>query len=70
MRRSIMVTILFLTIGFATISTTLLIRSNTSIGINEADFNVHFFDVKVNGEQNLNVITSERKLTFFTVIKS
>ena len=68
-RSSVLLTILFLTIGFATISTTLIIRGGANIGINEDDFNVYFSDVKVNGIRDLSVVVNERELEFSTTMK-
>ena len=68
--KSLLLTILFLTVGFAMVSTTLLIRGDSKIGVNESDFNVYFSDSKVNGVQDLSIVVSDKELEFSTTLKS
>ena len=55
-------------IGFATVTTTLLINGRTLLRVNEADFIVYYSDAYVNGNQDLSVITDTNKIVFNTTL--
>jgi hypothetical protein len=48
--------LLFMTIGFAAISTSLSITGKTTVATTIDDFKVYFSDVKVNGVQDLSLV--------------
>ncbi len=56
--------LLFLLIGFATVSISLGINGNVNVLSDLDDFNVYFSNVLVNGEQDLLLVKNERKLEF------
>ena len=66
-RASIIVAILLLAVGFAAISTTLIINGNTSVGENTDDFDVIFTKASLDGTDVYNtVIDSTKKIINFT----
>lgn len=69
-RKYLLVALAFMAIGFATISTTLLINGNTSIKANTNDFKVYYSNAKVNGVVDSSVITSDTKIVFSTEFNS
>lgn len=56
--------LLFMTIGFAAISTSLSITGKTTVTTTIDDFKVYFSDVKVNGVQDLSLVENETTLNF------
>ena len=68
-RKSVLIiAILIMSIGFAAISTTLIINGNTKVSENAADFSVIFTKAKLDGEDvYANVISQDKKtITFET----
>ena len=66
-RASIIVAILLLAVGFAAISTTLVINGSTSVGENTEDFDVIFTKASLDGTDVYNtVIDSTKKIINFT----
>ena len=65
-RKSMILVVLLLAIGFAAISTTLYINGNTNINPNQEDFNVYYSDALVNGKQDKSVIKSDTVIEFET----
>lgn len=61
-KRLFLLLILFLVIGFAAVSTTLILNGTIKIG--ESDFKVVFSDAYVNGEKSDYIITSEKTIEF------
>lgn len=55
---------MFMTIGFAAISTSLSITGKTTVATTIDDFKVYFSDVKVNGVQDLSLVENETALNF------
>ncbi len=55
---------LFMIIGFATISISLSINGNVSVLSDLDDFKVYFYDVKANGKQDLLLVKSDKELVF------
>ena len=56
--------LLFVIIGFASVSITLSIKGNTKILSDVADFKVYFSDVKVGGKSDFSLVKSETELEF------
>ncbi len=71
-RNLIFIGILLLAIGFATLTTTLIINGVTTIAENEGDFKIYFSGATLNKEDYTNEIISEDKktITFETILKS
>ena len=71
-RNLIFIGILLLAIGFATLTTTLIINGVTTIAENEADFKIYFSGATLNKEDYTNEIISQDKktITFETILKS
>lgn len=67
-KKYIIVLLVILVIGFASISTTLVIRGFTKLAVNLDDFDVIFIDAKLNGEYSSNAVISEdkKKINFTT----
>lgn len=67
-KRNVMILVLLLVIGFATVSTTLILNGTVNIGANENEFIVIFTEVKLNGEKKNNFIdkATKRTITFET----
>ena len=66
MKYIIGILLLFLIIGFATITISLGINANTKITSDVDDFKVYYSDAYVNGTQDLTVIDDERHISFET----
>ena len=69
-RKSILLVVLLLAVGFAAVSTTLYINSSTNINPNQDDFNVYYSDAYVNGEKDLSVITDDTHIVFETELST
>lgn len=71
-RTLIFIGILLLAIGFATLTTTLIINGVTTIAENEGDFKIYFSGATLNKEDYTNEIISKDKktITFETILKS
>lgn len=66
-KKYIVLLILLLTIGFASITTTLLISGKVGIGLKEKDFDVYFSNVYLNGVEHKEFISADGKnITFQT----
>ena len=68
-RKSILLVVLLLAVGFAAVSTTLYINGSTNINPNQDDFDVYYSDAYVNGEKDLSVITSDTVIEFTTTFE-
>ena len=64
MKYVILLLLLFLIIGFATISISLSITGSANVLSDVGDFKVYFSNVKENGVQNLKLVKSEKELVF------
>ena len=69
-RASIVVTILLLAVGFASISTTLIINGNTKVLENIDEYDVYYSNAKVNGVEDKNLIVDDKHIEFTTEMKS
>ena len=71
-RNLIFIGILLLAIGFAALTTTLIINGVTTIAENETDFKIYFSGATLNKEDYTNEIISKDKktITFETILKS
>ena len=65
-RKSILLIVLFMAIGFAAVSTTLYINGSSKINPNQEDFDVYYSDAYVNGTQDKSIITSDTVIEFET----
>lgn len=66
----IFITILLMTVGFATISTTLSHNGSTDINNSLGDYDVYFSDVKVNNLTDLGLMTDPKTFTFMPNIQN
>ena len=69
-RKSILLVVLLLAVGFAAVSTTLYINGSTNINPNQNDFNVYYSDAYVNGVQDKGVITDDTHIVFETELSA
>ena len=69
-RKSILLVVLLLAVGFAAVSTTIYINGSTNIIPNQDDFNVYYSDAYVNGVQNKSVITNDTHIVFETELST
>ena len=69
-RKSILLVVLLLAVGFAAVSTTLYINGSTNINPNQDDFNVYYSDAYVNGVQDKSVITDDTHISFTTELSA
>ena len=67
-KKIMLLSLLLITIGFATVSTTLFINGSSKISSNDADFKVYYSDAYVNGAQDLSVVVDETHLSFTTTL--
>ena len=68
-RKSILLIVLIMAIGFAAISTTLYINGSSKINPNQEDFDVYFSDAYVNEIQDLSIIVEDRIIEFTTTFE-
>lgn len=69
-KRLLILIILFLVIGFASVSTVLLINGGVLIGANEEDFDVYFSKAYENSSLNMDLIKDKATITFSTQLKT
>ena len=62
----IIITLMFMMIGFATISVTLGIDGSANVTSDLNDFDVYFSNVLVNDEQDLSLVKNSKELSFST----
>ena len=56
--------LLFMVIGFASVSISLSINGNVNVLSDLDDFKVYFSDVKVNGKKDLSIVNSDKEFAF------
>ena len=56
--------LLFMVIGFATVTVTLGIAGNVNVISDVSDFKVYFSDVRINGVRDMTVVNSDKELVF------
>ena len=66
----IILVLLFICIGFASLSVTLSINGKANVISDLDDFKVYFSDVIVNGEQDLSLVKSDKELVFNALMKN
>ena len=66
-KKGILIALLIMAIGFASITTTLYINGSANISSNN-DFKVYYSDAFVNGNQDLSVVVDETHLSFSTTL--
>ena len=69
-KKSILLIIILMAVGFAAVSTTLYINGSTNINPNQDDFNVYYSDAYVNGTQDKSVITDDTHIVFETELST
>ena len=69
-KRYLMAVIALMAVGFAAISTTLIINGTVKLVENKNDFDVYYSDAKVNGVQDLSVINSANEIVFNTTFST
>ncbi len=66
----IILSILFMTIGFAAVSTTLYLNGTIGIGTNDVDFDVYFSKAIENGVENTSIIKDKTHIEFITELSN
>ena len=69
-KKSILLVIILMAVGFAAVSTTLFINGQTKINPNQEDFNVYYSDAYVNGTQDKSVIEDNTHIVFETELST
>lgn len=69
-KRYLMAVIALMAVGFAAISTTLIINGTAKLVENTNDFDVYYSDALVNGVQDLSVINSANEIVFNTTFST
>ena len=68
-KKTILLVVLLLAVGFAAVTTTLFINCTTNIGTNKDDFEVYYSKAKVNGVEDNTVITDDTHIVFTQEMK-
>ena len=63
-KKNIIVLVILLVIGFASITSTLVIRGNLRVGINDKDFDVYFSKAIENSIENKKLIKDDTHISF------
>ena len=69
-KKTIILVVLLMAVGFAAVSTTLFINGQTKINANQDDFNVYYSDAYVNGVQDKSVIEDNIHISFTTELST
>ena len=69
-KKTMLLVVLLMAVGFAAVSTTLYINGQTKINANQDDFNVYYSDALVNGVQDLSVVTDDTHISFTTTLET
>lgn len=69
-KKSLLIALLLMAVGFATVSTTLYLNGSTNIVGNKADFRVYYSSAKVNGVEDNSVVVDDTHLSFKTTLDS
>ena len=69
MKYVIGILLLFMVIGFATVTVSLSLSGNARLTGDIGDFKVYFSDVKMNDEQNLRLVKSETEIIFDVLLQ-
>ena len=69
-KKTILLVVLLLAVGFAAVTTTLFINGTTNIGTNKSDFEVYYSKAKVNGVEDNTVIQDDTHIVFTQEMKS
>ena len=64
LKTQLLLSLLFITIGIAVVTTNLIANVSTPISSNKDDFLVYFSNVLVNRVQNLSLVRNEKTLVF------
>ena len=67
-KKYLLIGLLFIAIGFATVTTTLLINGTSTIKKKDDSFKVYYSDALVNGSQDLSVVVDDTHLSFKTTL--
>ena len=68
-KKTILLVVLLLAVGFAAVTTTLFINGTTNIGTNKSDFDVYYSKAKVNGVEDNSVIQDDTHIVFTQEMK-
>ncbi len=69
-KRQLYILIILLVIGFASVTTSLIINGNLKIGFNSDDYDVIFIEALLDGKESTNaIINDDRKTITFTTDK-
>ena len=68
-KKTLLLVVLLMAVGFAAVSTTLFINGQTKINANQDDFNVYYSDALVNGVQDKSVIADDTHISFTTTLE-
>lgn len=63
-KKVIIIILLFMVVGYATISVTLSINGNASIVSDVSDFRIYFSNILVNGTQDMSLVKNDTELEF------
>ena len=63
-KRNVLILVILLAVGFAAVSTTLIINGTLNIAANENDFHVYFSNAIENGVENKNLIKDDTHIAF------
>ena len=69
-KKTMLLVVLLMAVGFAAVSTTLYINGSTKINANQDDFNVYYSNALVNGVQDKSVITDDTHIAFTTELST
>ena len=69
-KKSMILVLLLMVVGFAAVSTTLYINGSTTINANQDDFNVYYSNALVDGVEDKSVITDDTHITFTTTLEA
>ena len=67
-KKGLLIALLLMAVGFAAVSTTLVINGTSTIKKNTDDFKVYYSDALVNGKQDLSVVVDDTHLSFKTTL--
>ena len=67
-KKGLLIALLLMAVGFAAVTTTLVINSTSILKKNTDDFKVYYSDALVNGTQDLSVVVDDTHLSFKTTL--
>lgn len=67
-KKTLLIALLLMAVGFAAVSTTLLINGTSIIKKNDGDFRIYYSSAKVNGVEDSSVVIDDTHLSFKTTL--